>query len=226
MQALARAPTFAALTGEQRRRLAPRFTVVELHAHEVLWREGQEPRFVGLVLLGRLALERARARVVIVDIVGAGDVIGELPFVLGMRTLFDVRCLRRARVALLPTHELRALVEDDAAAAMAMAGSLAQQALRLTRRLEALSAGTVEQRLARVVVGLSERFGVNFPGGVLVPVRLRREDLASLAATTLESASRQLSRWARQGRITPQPAGILIRDLQALRALAESPWTG
>ena len=37
------------------------------------------------------------------------------------------------------------------------------------------------------LLNLADRSGVPFPGGTLVPLRLRRSDLASLAATTLES---------------------------------------
>jgi hypothetical protein len=54
-----------------------------------------------------------------------------------------------------------------------------------------------------------------------MPVRLRREDLAALGATTLESASRQISAWTEAGLVVSQPAGLLIRDLNALRALGE-----
>jgi hypothetical protein len=53
-------------------------------------------------------------------------------------------------------------------------------------------------------------------------VRLRREDLASLAATTVESASRQISAWKRAGVLVPQPFGFLIRDVPRLRALSDA----
>jgi len=81
-----------------------------------------------------------------------------------------------------------------------------------------LSAGTVPRRLAAVLLELAERAGGPFPGGTLVPVRLRRADLAALAATSAESVSRQFAAWRRRGVIVTQPAGFLVPDLEVLRS--------
>lgn len=225
LEAFARAPVLSAMSPEERAELARSARVVELKANDVLWREGARAEALGLVLLGRVAVERTRRRAVIVDVVGAGDVVGEVAFTLGARYQFDVRCLRKARVALIFASRLRQMLASRPRAAVSLAMVLAEEVLKLTRRMESLSAGSVTQRLARVLVALAERFGEPFPGGVLMPVRLRREDLAALGATTLESASRQISAWNEAGLVVNQPAGLLIRDLAALRALGEKSRT-
>jgi CRP-like cAMP-binding protein len=218
----ARAPIFSALPEADRGALQRAARVVELKALEQLWRQGQRADHVGLVLTGRLKVTREHARrELIIDLAGPGDVIGEVALSLKATYQFNVRCLRRAQVLLVPSRVFRGLLEKRPAAATALAIDLAQQLLRLTRRLEALGAGDVEHRLARVMLGLVDRFGADFPGGTLVPVKLRREDLASLAATTLESASRRLSSWKRQGIVVPQRIGYLVRDVGALRRLVD-----
>lgn len=219
--AFRRAPVLSLLPRAAQDELLAATRVEELRAREVLWREGDKATALGLVLFGRVAVERARRKPVLVDIVGAGQFVGEVGFTLGARYQFDVRCLRAARVALIPARQLRAALTGSAAASASLAIDLAEQVLRLSRRVETLSAGSVAQRLARVLVGLAERFGAPFPGGTLLPVRLRREDLAALAATTIESASRQVSAWARAGVLVPQPVGFLLKDLDALRRLAD-----
>ncbi|MGV3623974.1 MAG: Crp/Fnr family transcriptional regulator [Archangium sp.] len=220
--AFARAPVLSALSPQDRAELARSSRVVELKSREVLWREGAKADSLGLVLLGRVAVERVRRKAVIVDVVGAGDFVGEVAFTLGAKYQFDVRCLRKARVVLISATSLRRMLETRPRAAVSLAMTMAEEVLKLTRRVESLSAGSVTQRLARVLVGLADRFGEPFPGGVLMPVRLRREDLASLGATTLESASRQISAWKNAGLVVPQPAGMLLRDVSKLRAIGES----
>ncbi len=220
-EAFAHAPVLAALTAELRASLARESEVVELRAHQLLWRQGGPARALGLILRGRVALERLQGdRRVLVDVAGANEVLGEVAFSLERTYRFDVRCLRSARVALVPTAPLRKALERDPALAVALAGDLAQQLLNLTRRVEALSAGSVRQRLAQVLLTLTERFGVPFPGGTLMPARVRREDLAALAATTVESASRQISAWTKEGVLLPQPVGFLVRDVRALAELS------
>lgn len=216
------APVFSGLPHAVQEALARRTRVRHLRAHDVLWWEGDKATHLGLVLHGRVAVERAHKRRLMVDVAGANELVGEVAFSLGAAYQFDVRCLRKARVALIPALELRATLRAQPEVAVALAFELAQQVLKLTRRLEALSAGSVSQRLAGVMLSLTERFGTPFPGGTLMPVRLRREDLAALAATTVESASRQISAWKREGVLVPQPFGFLIKDLAALRLLGDT----
>lgn len=221
--ALASAPVFAALDSKDRAALVERSRVVQLTTQQQLWGQNQRAEHIGLVLAGRLKVTREqRQREMIVDVAGPGDVLGEVSLSLGAAYQFEVRCLRRARVLLVPARELRALLQRHPPAAVALALDLAQQVMRLTRRLEAMGAGDVEHRLARVLLGLVDRFGAEFPGGTLVPLKLRREDLASLAATTLESTSRRLSKWKELGLVVPQPVGYLVKDVAALRRLLDS----
>lgn len=220
--ALAQAPVLGALAPEEHDELLKASRVIELGAQQQLWGHGRRAEFLGLVLAGRLKVTREQARrELIIDVAGPGDLLGEVSLSLRGAYQFNVICLRRARVLLVPSRELRALLERRPTAAVGLAINLAQQVLRLTRRLEALGAGDVEHRLARVMLGLVDRFGADFPGGTLVPVKLRRRDLASLAATTVESASRRLSTWKRLGIVTPQPLGYLVRDVAALRRMVE-----
>lgn len=222
LQVLSKVPIFHALAPDDRAQVLAHSRHVTLSARDVLWLEGQKAEHLGIVLSGRLSVVRQqRKRDVIVDVAGPGDVLGEVALTLGATYQFQVRCFRRARVLLIPTHTLRTLLERRPSLAVALSLDLARQVLRLSRHVEALSAGGVEQRLARVLVSLTERFGEPFPGGILVPVRLRREDLASLAATTLESASRHVSAWRKKGWIIQQPSGVLVKDLAAIKRSAE-----
>lgn len=122
-------------------------------ALEQLWGQAHRAEHVGLVLTGRLKVTRAHARrELIIDLAGPDDVIGEVALGLRATDQFDARCLRRAQVLLVPSPVFRRLRERRPAAATALAIDLAQQLVRLTRRLEALGAGDVEHRLARDLV--------------------------------------------------------------------------
>lgn len=220
-EALSRTVIFSSLKPVELEPLAVSAKIVSLRSSEILWTEGGVADHLGVVLTGRLKIIRQRAgREVIIDVVGTHDVVGEVAITSASPYLFDVRCLRRARVAILPVATFRAAEAKYPQVAKGMATLLAEHVLRLTRHIEALSAGSVEHRLAQMLVELAERFGEPFPGGTLLPVHLRREDLAALAATTLESTSRRIAAWQRQGVLVAQPAGYLLKDLSALKELA------
>jgi len=223
IRALSQISVFSALEERDLRTVASVTRVRELAASEQLWAYGEQAEWLGAVISGRLkATRHQQGRELIVEVLGPGDLVGDVAFSLKAAYQFDVVSLRRARVLLVPSQPLRGLLVQRPKAAVALGVQLASQVMQLTRRVETLTGGTVEQRLARVLVGLVDRFGEPFPGGVLVPLKLRREDLASLAATTLESTSRRLTVWRRKGIVQPQPAGYLVKDLAALRRIVES----
>ncbi len=223
VRALEAAPVLRELCDHDLAALAASAKLCRLGARDHLWRAGEPARHLGVVVSGRLKVVRhAVPRDLITEVIGAGDLAGEVALALHRSYCFDVVCLRRAAVVLVPAAQVCAALDRTPRAARALAAELANDVLRLTRRLESLHARTVEQRLARVLLSLMERFGERLDGsGVLVPVRLRRDELASLAATTLESTSRRLSQWQRAAIVQPQPAGFLVRDEPALRRLVD-----
>jgi CRP-like cAMP-binding protein len=115
---------------------------------------------------------------------------------------------------------VRKTLQTEGPALAALSAHLATEVARLMGMVQSLSAGSVERRLSSVLLSLAARAGEAFPGGTLVPLRLRRADLAAFSATTVESVSRCISAWKRKGLLTPQPAGYLLHDLPALRAIA------
>lgn len=220
--ALRRVPLFGSLTRTQRAVLLAAGRVLDLGEGEMLWREGDPARHVALVLRGRLRVQRSRPRrEVTLDVAVPGDILGEVALSLGASYQSDVVCPRHASVLQIPAREVRALLEQAPRVALALALDLAQQVVRLYRSTEDLACTSVEQRLARVLLRLAARAGEPFPGGLLIPVRLRRADLAAMAATTVESTSRKLAEWTRKGFVLTQPAGLLIRDASSLRRLID-----
>lgn len=218
---LRKAPLFSSFGDSELELVSRAAKCVELKRRDSLWRHGDAADSMGVLVSGRLVMGRMhQGRDVIVEVVAPGELVGEVGLTHAQHH-FDVYCLRKARVLLIPNRVVSRLLELHPRACAALALDLATLVMRLTRRLEALNAGNVEQRLARVVVSLIDRFGEPFPGGVLVPLKLRREDLASLAATTVESTSRRLSAWKAQGVLITQPAGFLVRDQATLRRLVE-----
>ncbi len=197
--------------------------VVQLQAGERLWNQGEPVSFLGVVYAGRLVKLREHARrTVVFDLLRPGDTVGEQGISGAIAEEDSVEALRRATVVLVPLHALRARMEKQPELGVKLLQRMADSMKRLSHRVEELSSGNVEARLAEVLLGLVERFGEPFYGGVLIPLRLRREDLAAMAATTHESISRRLAAWRRQGILVPQPAGYLVRDVPALKRILET----
>lgn len=225
-EALQAVPLFSDLAPAHRKQIADVARLKELSRGGVLWRAGQPANFLGVVLAGRVALARASAGTESVfDVAGEGELLGDVGFTLSSTYTATVFCPRRARLLLVPCDVLRHVLEREPRMTATLAIQLATRLSRMMGRVETLSALSVDRRLAKTLLDLADHLGQQFPGGVLIPMKLRRADLASLAATTLETTSRKLSQWSTAGVVQKQPAGLLIRDLAALTRLANGERT-
>ncbi len=90
-----------------------------------------------------------------------------------------------------------------------------------SERILNLEYRTVRERLASFLLGLVERFGQNTPGGILLDVPLRHQDIASSISATRETTSRELTVLERQGLLTRKQFHITITNEQKLRQYLE-----
>ena len=92
-------------------------------------------------------------------------------------------------------------------------------AAQLQERFEALSDGYVEQRLAHLVLRLSE----TWKGRGFVEVRISDEELAKMAGTNMFSVNKILSRWRRLGYIRKTRLHLQVLDHEHLMHLSSVP---
>jgi CRP/FNR family transcriptional regulator len=103
-----------------------------------------------------------------------------------------------------------------------------EMALVLGRRLRAahdsvasLAGDPVDARLAARLLRLAEGDGVRGPRGLTLPFHLTRQSLADMTGTTVETTIRTVSRWIRDELVEDDGGRLVIRDVEALRAIAE-----
>lgn len=221
MRAMARSPLTRDLIREQQQEL-------DAHLHALAWAEGEPlmmagdtPGGVHLVMSGRVRVTRdtVDGQEITVDIAGPGDVLG--PLDTAPVPVDDSAWAMETTCALfLPAETLGEVVATFPPLAMALL-RLQQERLAAGREREvAQSTRTVEQRVAGVLLQVATRLGQARPdGSVLLQVRLRRDDIAGMAATTVESASRAMAKMKRDGLIDSGREWVALLDVPGLSAL-------
>ncbi len=90
----------------------------------------------------------------------------------------------------------------------------------LMRRVHTVSEGPVTQRLATVLLELSERHGRREKSAIVIKPHLTRQDLAGLTGTTLYTAGRVLALWQAYGLVSSSRGVVRVTNEARLRALA------
>ena len=185
--------------------------------------EGDPATMLYLLLEGRVRLTQvsAEGQQVLLRLVSAGDPFGWIGSLGGSRYPSSAEAADDC-VALAWDHETMAsLMERHPQLALAALKMLAGQVQELQERYRELATERVERRVARALLRLSVQTGRQVPGGILLDIRLSRQDLAEMTGTTLYTVSRILSRWEQAGLVKSRRERVLIRQPQGLVHVAE-----
>jgi len=222
-EAVERVPFLRALSARDRERLRPYAECRRVQQGQPVWTLDENTREYSFLVEGRVKLMRPceNGREVILDMCGPGDLLcasavsSFAPYCCSCVALDD-----DVTVVSIARRDLMLLLEQSASAPTAFVREVTARELRLGRRIEELASGQVDQRIGTLLLRLAEQLGK--PGErdeIRIPVHLSRQDLADLCGTTLESAIRTMTRFARENIVRTLPQGFVITDRSGLEQL-------
>ena len=77
----------------------------------------------------------------------------------------------------------------------------------------------VESRIASLLLKLSDKTGEKTEGGVLINMRLTKQDIAEMVGTTVETSIRTMSKFKKSGLIAEKDGKIVVRNVEKLKSL-------
>jgi CRP-like cAMP-binding protein len=190
----------------------------------VLFREGELPRGVCVVLGGRVKkfITSAQGRTLVIGLYGPGSVAGLAANILGRAYEVTAETVQRTEVLIVPRRALLEEMERDATAACLVARLLAEDRYFLMGKL-----GTVElsesapQTVARCLLGWNTQDANG--DGQTVNLDVSQETIAQMTGLARETVSRQLSQFRKAGVLEWKRTNFVIRNRKALERLADLP---
>jgi len=188
---------------------------------DYVWHEGEEATWMAVIASGLVKIIR-RGSGTIVALLGPHETFGDLAIVgRGPYSADAVAATRNVELLCLDADAVRTAIETRPTFARAIQRSLVAHGRSLQDKIQIMSAGSVEQRLAALLRHLFDRFGDDLEdGSSIVPVHLTRAELASLVGATIETTIRTMSRWHKQRLVSTLPEGFVLHDFVRLVALA------
>lgn len=190
---------------------------------DVLFRQGDAPQWVALLVAGqvKVSYHTADGATVMLAVCGPGTLIGDLSAIDRRPRSGTVEAIGDVTAALMPMAAL-----DGYLAAHRRVGAVLTQ--EVTRRLRdadrtrvELSVQSAADRLAARVVELADRFGRPHAGGTVhIGPMLSQDDLAHWVGASREAIAKTFAVWRRHGWIRTGRRSVTVLDLDALRRLA------
>ena len=216
---LARVPVFSSLGPEDLSLVAEVSHPRRFGAGEVVFREGDESNTCYVVRTGhaRAVREHADGRQIALATFGPGDIFGELAMFDDERRSATVETIDAMEALAILGPDMRRLMLRRPQLAVGLASSLARRLRATNERLASQSFQTVQSRVASVIAGLVEQAVAEGAPPGDVQITATQADLAMLAGSSRESASRFLATLERAGVISQGRGRLVVHDPDALR---------
>lgn len=205
-------------------RLMSRARLVVLESGQFLFHQGEPAHVFYLLQRGRLRLVQhtPEGKDVTLATFSEGDLIGLIVALNSEPYPATAETLERCEVLALQGALMWEIMLQHAPLAVRVVRMLAARLHEAHERIRELSAERVQQRVARSLVRLAHKVGVRqADGSIYLNVRLSRQDLAQMNGTTLETVSRTLTAWQRDGLLEVGREQITLLKPEALALIAD-----
>lgn len=210
------------LADEERAALLEGATQRRYEPGAFLFHEGDPPGWLAVLLSGHAKVMSAGSNgtETVLSVLGPGELVGELSAVDGSPRSASVCALEPVEASLVTPEAFERFLTRHPAATLALLRLLARR-LRAADRLQ-IEFGTTDAlgRVARRLLELVERHGVDDAAGVRIDLPIRQEDLAGWVGASRESVAKSLRSLRERGIVTTARRCIVVCDLDALRARA------
>ncbi len=212
------APLFAALDDEAAAALRSSMIEVELSRGQVLFAEGDPGDRLYLVTRGKIKLGRTSAdgRENLLAVLGPGEMFGELSlFDPGPRTS-TATALTDAAALALGHDDLQPWLNGRPEVAGQLLRALAQRLRRTNENRADLVFSDVPGRVAKALLDLAQRFGVQSDHGIHVTHDLTQEELAQLVGASRETVNKALADFQHRGWLRHEARAVVLFDVDRL----------
>ena len=198
-------------------------THVQKHAKgTTIFAKGDAGTSMMAVLSGSIKISSvtAEGKEVVLNLIGVGQVFGEIALLDGRPRTADATALSDCEVVVFERRDFLPLLRDDPDLALRIVVMLCARLRRTNEQVESVMFMPLEARLAKTLLRLSAEQGENSGGPASVIVVTQR-DLGQMIGMSRESTNKQLQAWQRDGLVGLSKGGIELLDPQALSELAD-----
>jgi CRP/FNR family transcriptional regulator, cyclic AMP receptor protein len=215
---LSRAGIFQGVDPVAVQNLIEQMETVRFPRGTTIFDEGEPGDRLYIITSGKIKLARHApdGRENLLTVMGPSDMFGELSiFDPGPRTSSAV-CVTEVTAATMNSEMLKQWVADHPAIAQQLLRVLARRLRRTNANLADLIFTDVPGRVAKTLLQLANRFGVQEGGALRVNHDLTQEEIAQLVGASRETVNKALATFAHRGWIRLEGKSVLIVDTEHL----------
>jgi CRP-like cAMP-binding protein len=220
--ALADSDVFGSLYEEDIEKLMPLGRLVHVPSGRMIFQKGDPGDCLMIVVSGRIRIGTVGldGREVMLNLVETGEVFGEIGVLDGKHRSADAAALSDCELFVLDRARVMEFLEGHPHTAIRLIGILCERLRHSTELIEDTMLLGMEQRVAKTLLRIGRRYGIEKHGIVRIENGLSQRDLGSFAGLARENVNRQMRSFKERGLIEVDHGVIILKNVKALQAIA------
>ena len=220
--ALADSDVFGALYEEDIEKLVPLGRLVHVPTGRMIFQKGDPGDYLMIVVSGRIRIGTVGldGREVMLNLVETGEVFGEISVLDGKARSADAAALCECELFVLDRPRVLEFLENHPDTAIRLIGILCLRLRHATELVEDTMLLGMEQRVAKTLLRIGRRYGIEKNGIVRIENGLSQRDLGSFAGLARENVNRQMRSFKERGVIEVDHGVIILKNVKALQQIA------
>ena len=219
--ALLASPFFQHMSAEELDEIIGFATERRISKGTTIFTKGDPGTSMMAVMAGRVRVSSISAdgREVTLNVIGAGDIFGEIALLDGKPRSADAVTLDDTVLMVVERKQFLPFLLKNETLMERMLIVLCDRLRRTSMALEELALFDLPVRLARLITKLARDYGRPVAGGIRIDMKLSQRDLATLVASSRETVNKQLRGWREQGVLDLVSGYIVVLNSEALERL-------
>lgn len=213
---------FKNLSDEDFKELEPYLTTTLYKKKEDIFTEGDAPEWFYIVTTGKIKITKIShdGKEIILEIISPNDIFGGVAVLRNFPYPANAVAMEDSEVVKISRKNLMRLVDRFPNLMYIIALQLGDRMKSSYDSLKNIALDRVEARIAALLLKLSNKVGLETDEGLVIDMRLTKQDVADMVGTTVETSIRTFSKFKKQGLVADSDGKIIIKNKKGLSELS------
>jgi CRP/FNR family transcriptional regulator len=213
---------FRNLSDGELKELTPYLAAATFRKKEEIFSEGDQPEWFYIVSTGKVKITKLshEGKEIILELISPTDIFGGVAVLRNFPYPGNAVAMEDTEVIKISRKNLMRLVDRFPNLMYCIALQLGDRMKSSYDSLKNIALERVEARIAALLLKLAGKIGSETKEGLVIDMRLTKQDVADMVGTTVETSIRTFSKFKKQGLLADKNGKIVIKDKDGLEELS------
>lgn len=212
---------FSILNESELREVEPYLLPVTYKKKDVIFSEGEPPEWLYIVVEGKIKLTKLSqdGKEIILEIMSPLDFFGGLAVLRGFPYPANAVVMEDSKFLRISRNNIMKVIDRFPNLMYCLAMQLGDRMKESHETLKNIALERVEARIAALLLKLADKTGKESGGGIVIEMKLTKQDIAEMVGTTVETSIRTMSKLKKTGIVAEKEGRITITNIDRLKSL-------